>query len=77
MMQKTRNKSSSDECPRRPPSRQPPAPGGMGVSMEHLHEEEIESRYEAKLGVALVIVLQVTLALVSLGGGWTLIGLSG
>jgi uncharacterized membrane protein len=49
----------------------------MGVSMEHLHEEEIESRYEASLGVALVIVLQVTLALVSLGGGWTLIGLSG
>jgi uncharacterized membrane protein len=47
------------------------------VSKEDLHEEEIESRYEATFGVALVIVLQVTLALVSLGGGWTLIGLPG
>ena len=47
------------------------------MSQEHLHEEEIESRYEATLGVALVIVLQGTLAFVSLGGGWTLIGLPG
>lgn len=42
-----------------------------------LHEEEIESRFEATLAVGLVIGLQVTLALVSLGGGWKLIGLPG
>ncbi len=41
------------------------------------HEEEVESRYEATLAVALVIGLQVTLALVSLGAGWKLIGLHG
>jgi len=47
------------------------------VSTEDLREEEIESRYEATIAVGLVIGLQVTLALVSLGGGWTLIGLPG
>jgi len=41
------------------------------------HEEEIESRFEATFGVALVMALQVTLALVSLAGGWKLIGLPG
>ncbi len=45
--------------------------------MADLHEEEIESRYEATLAVGLVIGLQVTLALVSLAGGWKLIGLPG
>ncbi len=40
-------------------------------------EEEIQSRYEATFGVALVMALQVTLALVSLGAGWKLIGLPG
>ena len=40
-------------------------------------EEEVESRYEATFAVGLVIVLQVTLALVSLAGGWKLIGLPG
>jgi uncharacterized membrane protein len=45
--------------------------------MADLHEEEIESRFEATLAVGLVIGLQVTLALVSLGGGWKLIGLPG
>ena len=47
------------------------------VSTAGLHEEEIESRYEATLGVVLVIALQATLALVSLGAGWTLAGLPG
>jgi Protein of unknown function (DUF1345) len=47
------------------------------VSTDDLHEEEFESRYEATFGVMIVIVLQVTLALVSLGGGWTLVGLPG
>jgi hypothetical protein len=42
-----------------------------------VHEEEIESRFEATFGVALVMALQVTLALVSLEGGWKLIGLPG
>jgi hypothetical protein len=47
------------------------------MSVAELHEEEIESRYEATFAVALVIGLQTTLALVSLGGGWTLVGLPG
>jgi hypothetical protein len=47
------------------------------VSTADLHEEEIESRFEATFAVGLVIGLQVTLALVSLGGGWKLIGLPG
>ena len=47
------------------------------VSTADLHEEEIESRYEATFAVGLVIGLQVTLALVSLEGGWKLIGLPG
>jgi uncharacterized membrane protein len=47
------------------------------MSTPGLHEEEIESRYEATLGVALVIGLQVTLALVSVGAGWKLVGLPG
>jgi hypothetical protein len=49
----------------------------LGVSTADLHEEEVESRYEATFAVGLVIALQVTLALVSLGGGWKLIGLPG
>lgn len=47
------------------------------VSTAGLHEEEMESRYEATFVVGLVIGLQVTLAVVSLGGGWKLIGLPG
>ena len=47
------------------------------VSTTDLHEEEVESRYEATFAVALVIGLQVTLALVSLDAGWTLIALPG
>jgi uncharacterized membrane protein len=47
------------------------------VGAVDLHEEEIESRFEATLAVGLVIGLQLTLALVSLGGGWKLIGLPG
>jgi hypothetical protein len=47
------------------------------VSLADLHEEEFESRYEATFGVVIVIALQVTLAVVSLGGGWTLVGLPG
>ena len=47
------------------------------VSTADLHEEEVESRYEATFAVGLVIGLQVTLALVSLEGGWKLIGLPG
>jgi len=47
------------------------------VSTADLHEEEIESRYEATFGVLIVIGLQVVLAGVSLGNGWTLIGLPG
>jgi uncharacterized membrane protein len=49
--------------------------GGVGTA--DVHEEEIESRFEATFGVALVMALQVTLALVSLEGGWKLIGLPG
>ena len=45
------------------------------VSTADLHEEEVESRFEATFGVLLVIGLQATLALVSLGARWTLIGL--
>jgi hypothetical protein len=47
------------------------------VSTADLHEEELESRYEAAFAVVLVIGLQVTLAVVSLGAGWKLIGLPG
>ncbi len=47
------------------------------MSAAGAREEEIQSRYEATLGVALVMALQVTLALVSLGAGWKLIGLPG
>jgi uncharacterized membrane protein len=47
------------------------------VSTADVHEEEVESRYEATFGVLLVIGLQATLAGVSLGAGWTLIGLPG
>jgi hypothetical protein len=42
-----------------------------------VHEEEVESRYEATFGVLIVIGLQAALAGVSLGNGWTLIGLPG
>ena len=48
-----------------------------GVSTADLHEEEVESRYEATFAVGLVIALQVTLALASLEGGWKLKGLPG
>src|ERR1700730_2839925 len=47
------------------------------VSTADRHEEKVESRYEATFGVGLVIGLQVTLAIVSLGAGWKLIGLPG
>lgn len=52
-------------------------PDDRGVSKAGLREEEIESRFEATFGVGLVIGLQVTLALLSLAGGWKLIGLPG
>jgi uncharacterized membrane protein len=47
------------------------------VSTADVLEEEVESRYEATFGVLIVIGLQATLAGVSLGNGWTLIGLPG
>jgi hypothetical protein len=47
------------------------------ASTADVHEEEVESRYEATSGVLIVIGLQATLAGVSLGNGWTLIGLPG
>jgi uncharacterized membrane protein len=47
------------------------------MSISDVHEEEVESRYEATFGVGLVIGLQVTLAVVSLEAGWTLIGFPG
>jgi len=40
-----------------------------------LHEEEVESRWEAAPAVAIVIVLQLSLAMVSKEKGWTLWGL--
>jgi uncharacterized membrane protein len=57
--------------------RQPVSLDGRRVSNVEWREEEVESRYEATFAVGLVIVLQVTLALVSLAGGWKLIGLPG
>ena len=57
--------------------RQPVLLDGRRVSNVEWREEEVESRYEATFAVGLVIVLQVTLALVSLGAGWKLIGLPG
>ncbi len=48
-----------------------------GVGTADIHEEQVESRYEATGGVGLVLVLQVTLALVSLEAGWKLNGLPG
>jgi uncharacterized membrane protein len=47
------------------------------MSTAEVHEEEVESRYEATFGVLIVIGLQATLAAVSLANGWTLIGLPG
>ncbi len=47
------------------------------VKAAEAHEEEIESRFEATVAVGLVIALQLTLALASLGGGWRLAGLPG
>jgi uncharacterized membrane protein len=47
------------------------------VSTADLHEEEVESRYEATVAVLIVIGLQVTLAVVSLRGERKLIGLPG
>jgi uncharacterized membrane protein len=47
------------------------------VNRAAVHEEEIESRFEATLAVGLVIGLQLALALVSLAGGWKLIELPG
>jgi uncharacterized membrane protein len=48
-----------------------------GVSATDLREEEFESRYEATFAVGLVIALQVTLGVVSIGAGWTLAELPG
>ena len=47
------------------------------VSTVDVHEEEVESRYEATFGVLIVIGLQVALAGVSVANDWTLIGLPG
>jgi uncharacterized membrane protein len=47
------------------------------VSTTDKREEQIESRFEATSGVGLVMALQVTLAAVSLAGGWKLIGFPG
>lgn len=57
--------------------RQPVLLDGRRVSNVESREEEVESRYEATFAVGVVIVLQVMLALVSLGAGWKLIGLPG
>jgi uncharacterized membrane protein len=46
-------------------------------STEDVREEQFESRFEATFAVGAVIGLQVTLALVSLGSGWKLVGLPG
>ena len=43
--------------------------------MSSLHEEEVESRWEAAPAVLIVIVLQFTLAMASEKNGWTLWGL--
>src|ERR1019366_7083186 len=59
------------------PSHAPVMVDNGEVGTADVHEEEIESRFEATFGVALVMALQVTLALVSLEGGWKLIGLPG
>ncbi len=40
--------------------------------MSSLHEEEVESRWEAAPAAAIVIVLQLSLAMVSEKNGWTL-----
>jgi uncharacterized membrane protein len=48
-----------------------------GVCSVESREAEVESRFEATFAVGLVIGLQSTLALVSLGAGWKLIGLPG
>jgi hypothetical protein len=55
----------------------PVMPDNRAVSKTDVREAEVESRYEATFAVGLVIGLQVTLALVSLAGGWKLIGLRG
>lgn len=47
------------------------------MSVDPQAEEQLESRIEATFAVGLVIALQVTLAVVSLGNGWTLSGLPG
>jgi uncharacterized membrane protein len=47
------------------------------VSTADVREEEVESRFEATSGVLIVIGLQAALAGVSLGNGWTLVGLPG
>jgi hypothetical protein len=43
--------------------------------VSNLHEEEVESRWEAAPAVAIVIALQLVLAMVSKEKGWTLWGL--
>ena len=43
--------------------------------MSSLHEEQVESRWEAAPAAAIVIVLQIALAMVSEKNGWTLWGL--
>ena len=45
------------------------------MTLDPLREEEIESRWEAAPAIALAIVAQVVLAVVSRGGDWTLAGL--
>jgi uncharacterized membrane protein len=55
----------------------PAMPDNREVSKADSREEELESRFEATFAVGLVIGLQVTLALVSLGAGWKLVGLQG
>jgi len=57
--------------------RQPVMLDTRKVSKPDVREEEVESRLEATFAVGLVIGLQATLALVSLGAGWNLIGLPG
>jgi ketosteroid isomerase-like protein len=52
-------------------------PGSAEADTADVHEEEIESRFEATFAVGLVIGLQLALALVSVAGGWKLIGLPG
>jgi hypothetical protein len=62
---------------RRAPRDVEPMPDNADMARPAVREEEIESRYEATFGVGLIMALQVALALVSLNGGWKLIGFPG